>query len=344
LKTKINESPCSKLQGISKFNIPDLTYCTDLVTAILHEGLEGRFRFVTQLVPKPLNSNFLRLLGEAGFSVVLTSESFSNSVLNQNHMAYKDDDIVQAIEACSKAVVNCTVSLIFGLPGETPETMAHTLARMKEYPVGPMRTYEYTVGGRIYQGTPLCDYVEHEKPTNHLYGTPSGGYLAPYYFCSPYSPFEVERFVRTAFPDLQCHDSRYDAETHQRLAISYLCDQGLWVDAVGCFLTAKPSVQEAAYDYLLKQLVRLERWDDAKTISMAFLDNMEKQGAADSGQVDVAKFYLSHLTTRALWAARITICQHKLLHCSCRPYDSAHSSRQLSILFQNSFGLNGVSR
>jgi len=283
----------------TEFNVPDLTYCTDLVTAILHEGLQDRFRFVTQLIPKPLNSNFVGLLGEAGFSVVLSSESFSDSVLNQNHMVYKDEDIVQAIEAFSKAGIHCTVSLIFGLPGETSKTMAHTLARMKEYPVGPLRTYEYTVGGRIYQGTPLCDYVEREKPTNNLYGTPSEGYLAPYYFCSPYSPFEVEKFVRTTFPDLQCHDNRYDAETHQRLAIGYLCDQRLWLDAVGGFLNAKPSVQVGAYDYLLKQLVRVERWDDAKAISMAFLDNVDKKGSVDPGQAEVAKFYLSHLLTRA---------------------------------------------
>jgi anaerobic magnesium-protoporphyrin IX monomethyl ester cyclase len=283
----------------TEFNVPDLRYCTDVVTAILDEGLQDRFRFVTQLIPKPLNSNFVGRLAEARFSVVLSCESFSDDVLKQNCMAYKDEDIVRAIEAFSKAGIHCTVALIFGLPGETSETVAHTLARMKEYPAGPVRIYEYTVGGRIYQGTPLCEYVEREKPTDNLYGTPSGGYLAPYYFCSPYSPFEVEKLVKTAFPGLQCHDNRYDAETHQRLAIGYLCDQRLWDDAVGGFLNAKPSIQLGAYDYLLKQLVRVERWDDAKAISLAFLGNMEKMGSVDSGQADVARFYLSHLLTRA---------------------------------------------
>lgn len=282
----------------TEFNVPDLTYCTDLVTAVLREGLQDRFRFVTQLIPKPLDSDFVRLLGEAGFSVVLSCESFSDSVLQENHMAYKDEDIVQALEAFSKAGIHCTASLIFGLPGETAGTMTHTLARMKEYPVGPLRTYEYTVGGRIYQGTPLCEWIEREKPTRNLYGTPSEGYLDPYYFCSPYSPFEVEEFVRTAFPDLQHHDNQYAAETHRRLSIVYLCDQRLWVDAVGGFLDAEPGVQTGVYDYLFKQLVRAERWEDAKAISTAFLDNMEKIGSLDSGQADVARFYLRHLLTK----------------------------------------------
>jgi radical SAM superfamily enzyme YgiQ (UPF0313 family) len=281
----------------TEFNVPDLTYCTDLVTAILREGLQERFRFVTQLIPKPLNSDFLGLLGEGGFSVVLSCESFSDSVLQENRMAYKDEDIVQAIEAFSKAGIHCTASLIFGLPGETAGTMTHTLTRMQEYPVGPLRTYEYTVGGRIYLGTPLCEYIEREKPTKNLYGTPSEGYLDPYYFCSPYSPFEVDEFVRTAFPHLQHHDNRYAAETHRRLAIGYLCDQRLWVDAVGGFLDTEPGVQAGIYDYLLKQLVRVERWDDAKAISMALLDNIDKIGAFDSGQADVARFYLRHLLT-----------------------------------------------
>ena len=279
----------------TEFNVPDLTYGTDLVTAILHEGLQERFRFVAQLIPKPLNSDFVGLLAEAGFSVVLSSESFSNDVLNQNHMAYKDEDIVRAIEAFSKAGIHCAVSLIFGLPGETSKTMAHTLARMKAYPAGPLRTYEYTVGGRIYKGTPLCRYVEREKPANHLYGTPSEDYLAPCYFCSPHSPFEVEKIVRTAFPDLQRHDNPYDADTQQRLAIGYLCDQRLWADAVTGFFNARTSVQAGAYDYLFKQLVGAGRVEDARAVSHAFLDNMGMDGPVDPGQAEVVRFYLSLL-------------------------------------------------
>jgi radical SAM superfamily enzyme YgiQ (UPF0313 family) len=281
----------------TEFNVPDLRYCTNLVRAILHEGLQDRFRFVTQLIPKPLRPEFVGLLADARFSVVLSCESFSDAVLNQNHIAYKEKDMVAAIEAFSRAGIHCTVSLIFGLPGETRKTMTHTLDRMEQYPVGPLRTYEYTVGGRIYQGTPLCDYVEREKPTNHLYGTPSMGYLAPYYFCAPHSPFEVQKFVTDRFPNLQRHDNQYDAETRQILAIGYLCDRRLWADAVESFLNTKATIQAGAYDYLFKQLVGAQRWDDAQDISKAFLDNIHTSGAVDPGQADVVRFYLSRLQT-----------------------------------------------
>jgi hypothetical protein len=249
------------------------------------------------LIPKPLNSEFVGLLADAGFSVVLSCESFSDTVLNRNNIVYKEEDIVRAMEQCGKAGMHCTVSLIFGLPGETRETMTHTLDRMEQYPLDPLRTYEYTVGGRIYQGTPLCDYVERERPANNLYGTPSEGYLAPYYFCSPYSPFEVQEFVRDRFPNLQCHDNRYEPETQQRLAIGYLCDRRLWADAVEGFLNAKATVQAGAYDYLFNQLVGTGRWDDAQAISQAFLDNMDTSGAVDPEQADVVRFYLSRLQT-----------------------------------------------
>lgn len=282
----------------TEFNVPDLTYCTHLVRAILHEGLQDRFRFVAQLIPKPLNAAFVGLLADAGFSVVLSCESFSDTVLSRNHMVYNEADIVRAIEQCGKAGMHCTVSLIFGLPGETRKTMTHTLDRMEQYPVDPLRAYEYTVGGRIYQGTPLCEHVEREKPTNHLYGTPSAGYLAPYYFCAPCSPFEVHAFVRARFPNLQSHDNRYDPETHQSLAIGYLCDQRLWADAVEGFLNANATVQAGAYDYLFKELVGTRRSDDARAVSEAFLDNIDTSGAVDPGQAEVVRFYLSRLQTK----------------------------------------------
>ncbi|MCK4783206.1 MAG: cobalamin-dependent protein [Desulfobacteraceae bacterium] len=280
----------------TEFNIPDLRYCSDLVRAIIGEGLQERFRFVTQLIPKPFDLEFARLLADANFSVVFSCESFSNTVLEENLISYEEKDITKAIEACEKSGIDCTISLIFGLPGESHETMDHTLARMKQYPVCPTRKYEYTVGGRIYQGTPLCDYVERNSPSENLFGTKSEGYLLPYYYCAPASPFEVHQYVRAVFPNLLCYDNKYDTASHERLAIGYLSDQALWEDAIERFMGTDVAVQAGIYDYLFKQLLHVERLDDARAISLTLLDNLEQgSGAVDPGQADVVRFYLSCL-------------------------------------------------
>ena len=107
----------------TEFNVPDLRHGTALVRAILREGLHERFRFVTQLIPQPFDAQFASLLAEANFSVIFSCESFSNPVLGNNYISYGEKDIIRAIEASEGAGLHCTVSLIFGLPGEDYKTM-----------------------------------------------------------------------------------------------------------------------------------------------------------------------------------------------------------------------------
>ena len=283
----------------TEFNLPDLRHGSQLVRTILREGLHERFRFVTQLIPKPFDLDVAGLLAEAGFSVIFSCESFSDKVLKKNGISYVEKDIIAAIEACEQRRLRSTISLIFGLPGETYDTMDYTLSRMRQYPVGPYRDYEYTVGGRIYQGTPLCEHVEHTAQSNNLYGTKSDGYLMPYYYCAPASPFEVHEYIRKAFPNTLCYDKQYDAATHQQLAIGCLSDHGLWEDAIDRFMESEVAVQASIYDYLFKKLLHAKRQDDARVISSTLLENIERsEGAIDPAQGDVVRFYLNSLVSK----------------------------------------------
>jgi len=280
----------------TEFNLPDLGHGRALVRAILREGLHEHFRFVTQLIPKPFDEPFAALLAEAHFSVIFSCESFSNAVLGNNYISYGEKEIIGAIEASESAGLHCTVSLIFGLPGEDYKTMDHTLSRMKKYPVSPLRDYEYTIGGRIYQGTPLCEYVERNNPSRDLYGERSHGYLLPYYFCSPASPFDVHQYVKEVFSDILSYHKGYDDGSFEEVAIGYLSDHGIWAVAVERFKRSAVGVQSGIYDYLFKKLLHAGRQDDARSISLAMLENIDDGGdAIDSGQADVIRFYLSCL-------------------------------------------------
>jgi len=279
----------------TEFNVPDPRYCSKLVKAILRAGLHERFRFVSQFIPRPFDLDFAKLLAEASFSVMFSCESFSNMVLQRNQISYQEIDIIKAIDKCERVGMRCTVTLIFGLPGETFETLDHTLHRMKQYPVSQLRAYEYTVGGRIYQGTPLCSFVERNNPSSNLYGTESEGYLLPYYYCAPASPFEVHKYIKGVFPDLVVYQNRYDESAHQYLAIAYLSDQALWDLAVERFFQSEATVQASIYDYLFKRLVTAQRQNEAKRISLSFLDNIERGEPVDVAQADIVRFYLSCL-------------------------------------------------
>jgi hypothetical protein len=117
--------------------------------------------------------------------------------------------------------------------------------------------------------------------------------LLPYYYCTPASPFEVDEYIKRFFPDILCHDTQYDVAAHERLAICYLSDHGLWEDAIERFAQSKVTVQTGIYDYLFRQLLRAKKQNDARAISVTFLENIEGgRGLVDQGQVDVVRFYL----------------------------------------------------
>ncbi|MBE0584025.1 MAG: cobalamin B12-binding domain-containing protein, partial [Desulfofustis sp.] len=105
----------------TEFNIPDLTYATQLLDYLLAAGLNSRYRFVSQFLPRPFTDAFARLLAKAGMSVIMTVTSFADTVLSASGTSYRQSDIVNAIELCARHDIDLTIDLIFGLPGETWE-------------------------------------------------------------------------------------------------------------------------------------------------------------------------------------------------------------------------------
>jgi len=111
----------------TEFNLPDLNYATALVDAIMAEDLHARFRFASQFLPRPFTDDFATRLAAAGFSVILTCTSFADPVLEASGASYRRADILKALDLCARHGIDVTVDLIFGLPGETWETVARSV-------------------------------------------------------------------------------------------------------------------------------------------------------------------------------------------------------------------------
>jgi radical SAM superfamily enzyme YgiQ (UPF0313 family) len=281
----------------TEFNLPDLSYCSRLVKRIIEEGLHEHFRFSSQLLPKPFEPEFGATLAEAGFSIIFTCDSFSNQVLEKNQASYRLADIVRTLEICEKTGIGTTIAMIFGLPGETYETVDQSIGQMRRYPPNFLRRYEYTVGGRIYQGTALCRFVEKERVEGHLYGLKSEGYLEPYYFCSPESPVKLKEYIEKTSDYPIAYDNRYDEMRFRSLALSYLADQGRWEEATSLFFKSDLSVQSSIYEYFFRKLTGAGRVIDAKLVSENLLLAIQDNGAPPhyKDQVNLARFYLSCL-------------------------------------------------
>lgn len=283
----------------TEFNLPDLGYCSVLVKEIMKSGLHEHFRFSSQFLPRPFDHAFAKLLAEAGFAIILTCDSFADSVLEKNGSSYRQKDIIETIELCEKFSIDCTLALIFGLPGETYDTINHTTSQMMYYTPNAFRRYEYTVGGRIYQGTPLCHFVEQQGVDHNLYGKKSAGHIEPYYYCSPASPMKLKAYIERTLPFPTIYQNKFDETRQQTLAISYLVDQNRWHEATARYFESDLTARASVYDYLFRKLVDSDRTEAARDISEHLLEALlqSKKSAENKDQVAVVQYYLSLLPT-----------------------------------------------
>ncbi len=97
------------------------------------------------LRPMGITPDFCRLLQESGCEYVnLSVESGSDVMLQRMQRGYRVADIRQAFACLAKAGIPYGASLMIGAPGETPETVAQSLALLDNYAV-PLGTW-VTVG------------------------------------------------------------------------------------------------------------------------------------------------------------------------------------------------------
>lgn len=281
----------------TEFNIPDLTYCMLLVQKIIDAGLNEHFRFSSQFLPRPFNYEFAKLLAKAGFSIVLTCDSFADSVLKINKTSYREKDIITALELCSQFDLDCTINLVFGLPGETYQTVDHNIKNMIKFSPNPLRRYEYTIGGRIYQGTGLCRLASAEKNTEHLYGKKIEGYLEPYYYCSPESPLKLKEYIDDKLPFSIVYKNNYDSRIFQELGVRYLVDQKAWDEAAVKFFDSDISAKASVYDYFFRKLADSGKNQTAREISGHLIETIlaAENNSEYMEQIPLIKYYMSFL-------------------------------------------------
>jgi radical SAM superfamily enzyme YgiQ (UPF0313 family) len=280
----------------TEFNIPDLAYATALVESLMGQGLHSRFRFASQFLPRPFTDDFAKLLAAAGFSIILTCTSFADQVLETAGVSYRAADIAGTLELCAEYSIDTTVDLIFGLPGETWETTARTIKLMNDLPPTPLRRYEYTVGARVYPGTPVAGMVAAAKDGRDVYGSLTPELLEPCFYCTPAPPLELKKHVDARVPEPMRFANELSETSRLRLAVGYLADRGRFAEACDVFLSLPLPDKSAAFDYFFRLAANRGRLDVARLAA----ENL-RQAVVESGnpvyqaQAGVINYYLAVL-------------------------------------------------
>jgi radical SAM superfamily enzyme YgiQ (UPF0313 family) len=136
----------------NSFNVPK-----NHAEAICHEILARKLdvRWGTgALKPLKITDEFIQLMRAAGCDFInIAIESASSTMLKGMNRGYKVDDVREALNCFARSDIPYGISLMFGCPGETPETIAETLEVIDSFPIPP-KGVKVTIG--------ICLWTEHQ--------------------------------------------------------------------------------------------------------------------------------------------------------------------------------------
>lgn len=116
----------------NSFNVP-----RQHAQALCHAFMDERLDFgwgTGDLKPIGVTDDFCHLLEDSGcFYVNLAIESASATMLRRMKRGYTVQQVHESLEALSRSKIPFGASLMFGAPGETPETISETLDVLSHY-------------------------------------------------------------------------------------------------------------------------------------------------------------------------------------------------------------------
>ncbi|MEW5956910.1 MAG: radical SAM protein [Chloroflexota bacterium] len=118
----------------NNFNVPQ-KHAEAICQEIIARKLTIRWG-TGSLMPRNITPDFCRLLRDSGCAYVnLSIESGSDRMLKRMRRGYTAAQIEQALACFSQADISFGASLLFGAPGETPATVAESLALLDRYAI-----------------------------------------------------------------------------------------------------------------------------------------------------------------------------------------------------------------
>ena len=129
---------------------------TILNTIRKHFDVDGKAEITFEANPDSISPRLLRKLRREGFNrVSLGIQCDDDAILEQIGRPHTYEDAVQAVKRIRRARFrNLSLDLIYGLPGQTPESWEKTLRNVLELEPEHISCY----GLKVEEGTPLYEY------------------------------------------------------------------------------------------------------------------------------------------------------------------------------------------
>lgn len=147
----------------NSFNVPK-RHAESICRALISKGMDIQWG-TGDLKPIGVTADFCKLMTDSGcFYANLAIESASQAMLKRMKRGYTVRQIRDSLEALSRSSIPFGASIMFGAPGETPETISETLHLLAEYDI-PNGIW-VTIG--VYLWTDLQDIVAEMRSQGEL--------------------------------------------------------------------------------------------------------------------------------------------------------------------------------
>jgi radical SAM superfamily enzyme YgiQ (UPF0313 family) len=172
-----------------EFNLPDERHPISVLQGIRDRGLAKHLTWRAYFNPTPFSPEFAELVRETNGHVSITVDSAADSLLETAQKPFRRRHLDSLVALLSEHEVSADLGLIFGLPGETEETIAETIDFVRGLP--PSIKAFYSAGARVYPHTPLARIADQEP--DRLVGADDPTYLSPVVYSRPWPPRELAR-------------------------------------------------------------------------------------------------------------------------------------------------------
>ena len=181
-----------------EFNLPDERHPISVLRGIHERGLTQHMTWRAYFNPTPFSAEFADLVRETNGHVSITVDSAADSLLATAQKPFRRRHLDELIALLTEHGVSADLGLIFGLPGETEETIAETIDFVRSLPESI--EVVYSAGARVYPHTPLARIAEQEP--ERLVGADDPTFLRPVVYSSPWPPRELARRLDEQLRDL----------------------------------------------------------------------------------------------------------------------------------------------
>jgi radical SAM superfamily enzyme YgiQ (UPF0313 family) len=145
----------------SEFNIP-ADHAAAVCDELIRRRLGERARWYTYMAVLPFDAELAGRMRRAGcVGINFTSDSAAESMLRTYRQPHRRDDLARAVRLCREHHIAVMLDLLLGGPGETPETLAESIAFFRQ--IGP-DCVGAALGMRIYPRTPAAAIIAAEGP------------------------------------------------------------------------------------------------------------------------------------------------------------------------------------